>query len=290
MWVNHAWPLWISSRGPDGSSARPEAFASPDGSLDDIRRSMGTIISRYFHLPNYWRLNGRPLLVVWSASSMEARHGAPAVRALLDDLRAYARSLGHDGIHFHASQGSLRHSTRTPYGEFGPVEALGFDSYGLYNPVVMGTWGRPPEEEVLDYPAIVADILQRVLPEIDAQSPLPFFPAASPGWDTTPRCPRPAHRPVGDRRQWPGSDIVAGETPAAFSALVKGCVEHLKAHPETPPVLLLGCWNEWTEGHYLLPDTRFGYGMLQALAQALGRGSRTAAVTDSIMAPVAAHP
>lgn len=27
----------------------------------------------------------------------------------------------------------------------------------------------------------------------------------------------------------------------------------------------------WTEGHYLLPDNRFGYGMLDALAEALGK-------------------
>jgi len=30
-------------------------------------------------------------------------------------------------------------------------------------------------------------------------------------------------------------------------------------------VMVIGCWNEWTEGHYLLPDTKHGYGMLRAL-------------------------
>ena len=37
-----------------------------------------------------------------------------------------------------------------------------------------------------------------------------------------------------------------------------------------PPILTIACFNEWTEGHYLLPDNRFGYGMLDALAEALG--------------------
>ena len=43
----------------------------------------------------------------------------------------------------------------------------------------------------------------------------------------------------------------------------------MRARPDRPPVLTIGCWNEWTEGQYLLPDTRHGHGMLKALARAL---------------------
>ena len=35
--------------------------------------------------------------------------------------------------------------------------------------------------------------------------------------------------------------------------------------------MTIACWNEWSEGHSLLPDNRFGYGMLDALAEALGK-------------------
>ncbi len=60
------------------------------------------------------------------------------------------------------------------------------------------------------------------------------------------------------------------ESPAAFAALVTAALAFLNRRPTVPPVLLIGCWNEWTEGHYLLPDTHHGYGMARALARALG--------------------
>ncbi len=71
------------------------------------------------------------------------------------------------------------------------------------------------------------------------------------------------------RSEWPGNVIVVDETPAAFEALLRAAFAYLNARPEVPPVLTIGCWNEWTEGHYLLPDTRHGFGMLRALRRAL---------------------
>jgi hypothetical protein len=46
---------------------------------------------------------------------------------------------------------------------------------------------------------------------------------------------------------------------------------YLNKHPEVPRILTVACFNEWSEGHYLLPDNRFGYGMLDALAEAVGK-------------------
>ena len=44
-----------------------------------------------------------------------------------------------------------------------------------------------------------------------------------------------------------------------------GCYVFPHYHPPVPLVLTVGCWKEWTEGHYLLPDNQHGYGMLKAL-------------------------
>jgi len=45
----------------------------------------------------------------------------------------------------------------------------------------------------------------------------------------------------------------------------------LGQRPDVPRIITIACFNEWSEGHYLLPDNRFGYGMLEALAEALGK-------------------
>ena len=87
-----------------------------------------------------------------------------------------------------------------------------------------------------------------------------------------PRYIAPANRPAkADRSQWPGCTIFKNENPASFKAFVQSSFVYLNKHPEVPRILTIACFNEWSEGHYLLPDNRFGYGMLDALGEALGK-------------------
>jgi hypothetical protein len=76
------------------------------------------------------------------------------------------------------------------------------------------------------------------------------------------------------RQKWPGTPIVVNDTPAAFEALARAALGYLNQRPDIPPIVTIGCWNEWTEGHYLLPDTRYGFGMARALGRALEVASR----------------
>lgn len=281
MWVNHAWPSWLPMVDTEGKTPRPQLSAAPN--LDrDARLSFAYFLARYCHLPNYWKIDGKPLIVIWAANHSNPEEVA-RLRESIEWARGLAVELGFPGLHFHATQGSLRASPRSPYGEYIDLSALGFDSYGVYNPVVMAAWGRSATEEVLDYSAAASDVVTKVWPWIDSLSDLPFFPGVSPGWDTTPRCPKPKHEPTGNRRVWPGVDTVVNETPAAFRDLVRAAVTWLNDHPRVKPILTIGCWNEWTEGHYLLPDNQNGYGMLKALSQGLGRETESEKPTVKIM-------
>ena len=144
------------------------------------------------------------------------------------------------------------------------------ESYSLYNAIAPATRAIPDQVELPDYGEVAAAVVAEIWPEIDAASSLPCFPNISPGADNAPRVlmrPRPDQP---SRAQWPGTVIVVNETPAAFEALVQAALAYLNQRPQIRPVLTIGCWNEWTEGHYLLPDTRLGYGMARALGRGLG--------------------
>jgi hypothetical protein len=272
MWTNHPWAYWFPTAGVEQSDVWPEVrepsglgafeFVDPGPtSLHDTWRGLSYVIARYFHDPGYWRIDGQPVLVIWDVGLMLRTFGTDRTRPLFAELRDHARRLGHAGIHIHASMGDLSRASEFP--------EIGIDSYGLYNSIVAGGSLRPPEENLPHYGDIAADVVAKLWPELDARAPIPCFPNVSPGWDDTPRhmvFPRPEGA---TRAEWPGTLIVVDETPAAFEAFVRAALAYLNARPDIPPVMTIGCWNEWTEGHYLLPDTRHGFGMLRALTRAL---------------------
>jgi hypothetical protein len=273
MWVNHPWFTWYPTTGLPpfddrqamfgtvGRGAREWLYASPDTPAE-IWRSLTYCIARYFHDPRYWRLDDRPVLVIWDLPRLLRTFDEDGTRTLLDELRAFARKLGHPGIHFHASHAS--------YDAFPRAADLGFDSCGLYTSLAMAADRRPDDEELLDYGTVAADVVTRVWPEADASTSLPCFPSINPGWDNTPRCIQTPRGETPSRQRWPGTAIVVDETPAAFEALTRAAMAYLNQRPGVPPVVTIGCWNEWTEGQYLLPDTKHGFGMARALARGIG--------------------
>jgi hypothetical protein len=212
------------------------------------------------------------VLVVWDAGRLHGLFGIDGTRQIFDELRVFARKLGHEGIHLHhdCTLAIALGSSEAKHA-LADMAALGFDSYGLYNPIVISGSRRPSDEEFPQYGAVAADAVTGLWPELDRISPLPFLPAVSPGWDTAPRYNELPRRQTRDREEWPGALVVVDETPAAFEAFVRAAFAYLNANSFTPNILTIGCWNEWTEGQYLLPDTRLGYGMLAALSRALGR-------------------
>lgn len=264
MWTNHDWYVLYPSLLPNGYRAYPPSYRAPDFSLEECWRSLTYIISRYCHLENYWRIDGKPVICIWDPNRLDAALGVDGVKKLLRELNDYAVKLGHKGLHFHSS------------GFYSPNEkAEGYATAGSYNPF---TWVadnyQPKDVELPDYGIAAADVAFKLWPMHNKDFKVPYLPSLSPGWDSTPRYIMPQYNPAGspDRSKWPGCVILDNETPAAFNALVKASFAYLNSHPEVPRIITIACFNEWTEGHYMLPDNRFGYGMLDALAEALGKG------------------
>jgi len=262
MWTNHPWYILYPTQRTDGSRAYPPSYDAPDLSREECWRSLSYIISRYCHLDNYWRINGKPVICIWDARRLQERLGVQGVAELFSELKDYAVHLGHPGLHFHVT-GFWSDS----------MHESGYDTVGSYNPL---DWTarrfQPKEIEFPDYEIAAADVAFKLWDEHHDQFKIPYLPAVSPGWDSTPRYIAPPSRPnKPNRDQWPGCTIFQNESPAAFKAFVRAAFVYLNKHPEVPRILTVACFNEWSEGHYLLPDNRFGYGMLDALAEAVGK-------------------
>ena len=262
MWTNHPWYILYPTKQTNGQNAYPPSFDAPDFSYEEAFRSLSYIVTRYFNQSNYWKIDGKPVICIWDARRLEQRLGLAGVQRLFTELREFARKQGHAGIHFHITGFSSAN-----------MKATGYNTVGSYNPLdwIAGRF-QPNEIELPDYGVAAADVAYKLWPEHHRDFDIPYVPAIGAGWDSTPRYVKPSVRPSkGDRKAWPGCTIFVNESPAAFKAFVQSSFAYLNRHPEVPRFVTIACFNEWSEGHYLLPDNRFGYGMLNALGEAVGK-------------------
>jgi hypothetical protein len=255
MWIPSDWPQWFPDQLQDGSIRRPLKHLGPK-TPEDVRRSFLYLLSRYTAEPNYLLVDGKPFVAIWKLANLEHALGADGVRRFFEEMREVARTIGHRGLHLHAC--------KMIYEPF--VEC--FDSFGVYNSISSVKHKVAQGRPTVPFDECAYDVAQRLWPELDAAHPLPFFPNIGAGWDDTPRNPMPPTWPPPEG--WPGLPFVVDESPAAFEALARAAIAYVNGQPKTPNVVTIGCWNEWTEGHYLLPDCDRGMGMLYALAKARG--------------------
>lgn len=260
MWTNHPWYILYPTKKTNGKAAFPASYDAPDFSYEESLRSLSYIVSRYCHLDNYWRIEGNPVICIWDAGRLESKLGVSGVKKLFTELTDFARKLGHTGIHFHVTGFATSN-----------MKNAGYNTVGSYNPL---DWAanrfQPKSIEIPDYWIAVADVAFRVWEEHHDEYDIPYIPSLGVGWDSTPRFIAPDNHPEGpDRNLWPGCTIFQKESPAAFKAFVQSSFVYLNKYPEIPKIITIACFNEWSEGHYLLPDNRFGYGMLDALSEAL---------------------
>lgn len=75
-------------------------------------------------------------------------------------------------------------------------------------------------------------------------------------------------------------------SPEKFQAWLEALLPATETLPEDRRFLVINAWNEWAEGSHLEPDTRFGYGFLNAIGRALSDRP----FADNVPAPDALQP
>jgi hypothetical protein len=262
MWANHDWmdmqpytpgtPMKLVYPG----KVTPEAF---DAICDDI-------VKDYFSQPNYWKIDGKPYFSFYELTKLLDNFGSvPATRAALDRFRAKAKAAGLEGIHLNAvvwGQPVLP-GEQKPADPAQLIKDLGFDSVTSY------TWAHhaPLPQLQNDY-NVVRDAYNDYWTKATTAYGIPYFPNVSMGWDGSPRS-RPSE--VADTIGY-GPHYITGNTPARFKEALAIARDRLAKQPDSagPRVLTINSWNEWTEGSYIEPDTKYGMQYLEAIKDVFG--------------------
>lgn len=84
--------------------------------------------------------------------------------------------------------------------------------------------------------------------------------------------PRACQEDPFDNSGYPFMHTIGGNTPGRFRAALQRVRERLLRQTGGPRVLTVNCWNEWTEGSYLEPDTVNGFAYLEAVRDVFGGG------------------
>ena len=265
--------------GFDGAvQKRPSALNIFDGFLlgdaSIWRAGLDYISQRYLGLDNYYRVptklpNGTlaqcGLLSIYQPSYLTVAIGAPAAATLVAAWKAEAAANGtcvHLSFMRAASTGSAA------------LDAL-VDSYSDYG--WMKTAGGLADVDDVPYADVVASGVKAWGTDTAAAAKLggkPYIPPISSAWDPSPRT-LPTDPWVRTNGYPWGSTWHS--TPAQFEGALAQGRKFLEARCgagnlplQWCPPMLINAWNEWSEGAYLEPDERYGFGKLEAVRAVFG--------------------
>jgi Glycosyltransferase WbsX len=227
-------------------------------------------VTKDFLNPNYVRIGGKPLLVVYEINDVaQLWGGAAGVNEALDILQQAARRHGLPGVFVVGTHQEPAEYTTDCFlncGYDGDLLAQHWDALSKYtfNQDVKPVDGAIPYSQL-------ASAQEAIWSRYAAQSAFRFIPSIPAGWDE-----RSSNELVRDSSGVPRLFWFV-RTPAEIGALLHEAIDWLNGNPQmrvepapAPPVVLIEAWNELQEGAYVLPTDEDGYGYGQAIAQAVG--------------------
>lgn len=214
---------------------------SPERDMLDVTRHW---IEHYFSRPNYLKLGGKNVMVIFSTQRLSLDLGEDGVRKSFDAMRKMCEESGVGGLY-------LIGCTYPGDDVVRRLEREGYDALSGYNYPNAGDRGllRAPYEWMV---AGFLDYWQR----IDAAASIPYIPVCEAGWDSRPWHGRTAR-------------VRTGKTPELWQTMLENARMFVDAPgrelPEGRKIVFLEAWNEFGEGDYIEPHARFGFDYLGAV-------------------------
>ncbi len=241
-WANEPW-----TRAWDGAE-RQVLMPQEYGTEPDWRRHFECLV-RFFRDPRYIKVRNRPMMVIYRTSSI------PNVDAMLSVWNSMAREAGFDGIYLVETMNSYQKIPKVAASdaviEFEPMFSL-THHLSQRSRVFARLWG------ILRYGGLNTKSYRRVWQEVARRKHVDYggremFPGAFVDWDNS-------------ARRGMNGLVLRNAHPRIFERFLRQMLDDTQLKPETDFVFV-NAWNEWAEGTYLEPDTRFGTAYLEAIAR-----------------------
>lgn len=212
------------------------------------------IVDQFFVQPNYFKIDGKAFLPLWSPADFISGAGDEAkAKAVLEHLRQYARSRGIPDVYVVAVNGAF---TREQ------MSSLGIDGAMGYNLLLTGGWttefrkigDRVVEDRIEDFRTQTIRgheaTWNRMADAFGRDYFLPTCPMQN--WE-------PTYRPT--------NYIIRDHSPQEYARLLASAKATIEKRG-LRKFVSIEAFNEWLEGSYLEPSTQWGQTYLEAVREA----------------------
>ena len=258
MWVNRrphsALPLAAKDMRDRGEEPifRDRRVQSGRGTLRELARFCCEEIWSPLGKDVCLSLEGRPALSIFSVEQLLDDLGEGVADEIGDLKEVTSQRVG--------SRAYLLGTVHRPTWWLGSAKQLGFD--GITSYVLLPEW----DGQFVQFYERGAQRAEELWSSFEKDSKLPYVPSVCVGWDSSPRGKEESD---GGHTIYPWSPIIVEDSPEAFERHLGNASGFASDRGHSK--VFVASWNEWSEGHYLEPDTERGCDMLAAVARVANR-------------------
>lgn len=210
-------------------------------------------IENYFKRPNYLKLNGKNVVVIFTPKGITDDMGVEGAKAAFDKMRKLCEEAGVGGLYLVACSWPSAQQIRQ-------IEEEGYDAISGYNYPSAGDRGQ----NVAPY-AWMVEAYKEIWNQIDGMSRLPYIPLCEAGWDS-----RPWHGP--------SARVRTGKSAGLWQQMLTNARDYNNSPgrklPEGQKLVFIEAWNEFGEGDYIEPTAGDGFSYLEAMRQVFAPKSK----------------
>lgn len=260
MWANHDWDeIHPISRAYIENPKRELPWKISE---ECFFEAIDYIIENYFKRSNYYRIEGKLFFSIYEINKFINNFGSTErCRDVIKEIRRRVKEAGLGEVHMNAivwgTKILMGESNNSVGGKV--LRDIGFDSVTSYVWIHEHAPDNFPATDYAEFRELCEKDFARLTEKFKG---IPYYPNVTCGWDPSPRTVQTDK--YGDLG-YPFSRILVNNTPAEFEKALRNVKKMLDESDLKTKMFTVNAWNEWTEGSYLEPDTRDGYGKLEAI-------------------------